>query len=576
MTKTPLGTQGTRFTDRTCSIHQQANPVLVAVETAGLKAALASDSVREVWWRDEGELIRVALELGAEATGSLTRAESRLAGRAGGASATVVSAVRERIARGEDPLGEAFCALRSPAERRSAGATYTPPALVNAMVAWAAQRSPTRIVDPGAGSGRFIVAAARRFPRARLIAVENDPLAALLLRAHLFCAGCAERAEVVTRDYRTLELAEAHGPTLFLGNPPYVRHHLIDAAWKQWLTRHARALALPASQLAGLHVHFYLATALAARPGDFGAFVTAAEWLDVNYGALVRGLFLGPLGGTALHVVDPAARVFSDANTTAVVTCFEPGTCKPRVVVRRTRAVTAATELGQGRSVARDRLAACARWTALSRPAARARRDLIELGELCRVHRGQVTGANAVWIASPDDCELPASVLFRSVTRARELFAAGGRLSDASRLRQVIDLPAELDALPMAERRSVERFLELARRRGADRSFIARHRRAWWSVGLREPAPILATYMARRPPAFVRNLAGARHLNIAHGLYPRGALSGAALDALAAYLNTATTVHDGRTYAGGLTKFEPREMERLLVPTPELLAAPGR
>jgi hypothetical protein len=29
-------------------------------------------------------------------------------------------------------------------------------------------------------------------------------------------------------------------------------------------------------------------------------------------------------------------------------------------------------------------------------------------------------------------------------------------------------------------------------------------------------------------------------------------------------------VDDGRTYAGGLTKFEPREMERLLVPTPEL------
>jgi hypothetical protein len=79
--------------------------------------------------------------------------------------------------------------------------------------------------------------------------------------------------------------------------------------------------------------------------------------------------------------------------------------------------------------------------------------------------------------------------------------------------------------------------------------------------------------MARRPPAFVRNLAGARHLNIAHGLYPRGDLPAAALDALVAYLNRATPLHQGRTYAGGLTKFEPKEMERLLVPTPELLAS---
>ena len=32
-------------------------------------------------------------------------------------------------------------------------------------------------------------------------------------------------------------------------------------------------------------------------------------------------------------------------------------------------------------------------------------------------------------------------------------------------------------------------------------------------------------------------------------------------------------MQDGRTYAGGLTKFEPREMERLAVPDPFL--APG-
>ena len=87
-------------------------------------------------------------------------------------------------------------------------------------------------------------------------------------------------------------------------------------------------------------------------------------------------------------------------------------------------------------------------------------------------------------------------------------------------------------------------------------------------VGLRAPAPILATYMARRPPAFTRNLAGARHINIAHGLYPRLDLPDAAIDRLLASLRRSVSVDDGRTYAGGLTKFEPREMERLPVPDP--------
>jgi hypothetical protein len=78
--------------------------------------------------------------------------------------------------------------------------------------------------------------------------------------------------------------------------------------------------------------------------------------------------------------------------------------------------------------------------------------------------------------------------------------------------------------------------------------------------------------MARRPPAFVRNPVAARHINIAHGLYPRVPLSPAQLDRLAAWLSGATKIEQGRTYAGGLTKFEPGEMERLFVPAPDLLA----
>lgn len=79
--------------------------------------------------------------------------------------------------------------------------------------------------------------------------------------------------------------------------------------------------------------------------------------------------------------------------------------------------------------------------------------------------------------------------------------------------------------------------------------------------------------MARRAPAFVRNLADARHINIAHGLYPRDPLPSSTLDQLAHFLNSAVSLEEGRTYAGGLTKFEPREMERILVPSPELLEA---
>ena len=135
----------------------------------------------------------------------------------------------------------------------------------------------------------------------------------------------------------------------------------------------------------------------------------------------------------------------------------------------------------------------------------------------------------------------------------------------------MIDLPADLDELDPSELPEVERFLRTARADGAADGYVARHRKAWWSVGLREPAPILATYMARRAPAFVRNSADARHVNIAHGIYPREPLPERALGRLAEALRESANAGLGRTYAGGLVKFEPREMERIPVPPPERL-----
>lgn len=539
----------------------------------------------------EQALTAVAVRLGAARVAGWSAAEQRLAAAAAGpaaegggtggcgpAWAQDVAEIQALIQAGRDPLGDAFCRLRPAAQRRQSGQVFTPGPVVESMVGWAARlMAPARVVDPGTGSARFLVAAGRRWPHARLAGVETDPLAAMTGRAALAAAGMAGRASITVADYRSLRLPPAPGPTLFLGNPPYVRHHQIPPHWKDWLRSAAASQGLAASALAGLHVHFFLASALHAVPGDAGVLVTSAEWLDVNYGALVRSLLLGPLGGRAVHLLDPTIPVFSGAAATAAITCFLPGSAPGMVRLRRVPRLTDLGTLAGGRAVPVPVLRAAPRWTPLvARQAGRAgRRPVghVELGELCRVHRGQVTGANKIWVTAENPGGLPARFLFPAITRARELFAAQGTLASTSRLRYVIDLPAELAELAPAEAVPVARFLARAEAAGAAGSYIACHRRPWWRVRLRPPAPILATYMARRPPAFVRNLAGARHVNIAHGLYPVQPLSPLALDGLAAYLRGSVTAGQGRTYAGGLTKFEPGEMERLPVPGPDLLPA---
>lgn len=521
----------------------------------------------------ENELIALCLELGAESVAGWSPSEGKLSKARPLVPKELVREFRSRILDGADPLGDAFCRLRSPAERRARGATYTPATIVDAMVQWARDRAtPVRVVDPGSGSGRFLLAAAKAFPAAKLIGVETDPLAAMMARANLAVTGNAVRSRIMLEDFRTVRLEETAGPTLFVGNPPYVRHHLLDAKWKEWLVDEAAKRGCLASQLAGLHVHFFLATAAKARPNDYGVFITAAEWLDVNYGSLVRELFLNGLGGQRIVVVEPTAMPFPDAATTAAITYFHVASKPKKIKLKRVDRLSDLHAHNGNRLVNRERLKAETRWSHLTRGGGQTPAGFIELGELCRVHRGQVTGLNRWWIAGPHSVELPESVLFPCVTKAADLFRAGDMLGDASALRRVIDLPVDLDVFDATERRSITRFLRAAKQCGADTGYIATNRKAWYSVGLREPAPILTTYMARRAPAFVRNYVDARHINIAHGIYPREPVSGGILDRLAEYLRRTVSVTQGRTYAGGLTKFEPREMERILIPDLDRLA----
>ena len=543
------------------------------------------ESIAAVSIATERELAGIALELAGwnadlngDVSGDLSGEERAVVEQACNPRGCAAS-YRQSIRAGEDPLGEAFCRLRSPERRRRDGAVYTPSRIVAAMVSWAAANGrPARVVDPGAGSGRFLAAAAVAFPNAQLVAVEAEPLAALILRANATVLGFASRLKVIVDDYRAIDLPGCAGQTLFLGNPPYVRHHQIGPAWKEWLKTTAASIGHRASKLSGLHVHFLLKTRLLAREGDYGSFITSAEWLDVNYGNLLRRLVAEDLGGVAVDVINADAMPFSNAATTGAIMCFCVGRSGPAIrmgtvasVSDFDRQVDGKGALAVGKPLPRSQLAAARRWTPLlcRKPAAPG--NFVELGELCRVHRGQVTGCNRAWIAGHEAQKLPSDFLKPTVTKAREIISAAPTLMNATALNRVVDLPVDLDSLDACERQRVEEYLAWAKTAGADRGYVARHRPAWWAVRLRSPAPILCTYMARRPPAFVRNLCGARHLNIAHGLYPREPLPPRLVDALTLWLQYNVSVDAGRTYAGGLTKFEPKEVERLLVPPPDEL-----
>jgi hypothetical protein len=218
--------------------------------------------------------------------------------------------------------------------------------------------------------------------------------------------------------------------------------------------------------------------------------------------------------------------------------------------------------------VTREQLLALAKWPGHGHalpPAGQTGEPV--LGDFFRISRGQVTGCNELWIATRETQKLiPDRYLFPCVTEAIEIIEADGVLSDALKLRRIIDLPSDLSELSPSEREKVDSFLEIAGFTGAMNSYIAQHRKAWWRVGLKPPPALVMSYMGRRPPRFARNACGARLINIAHGLTPRRPMGIALQDRFVSWLNQNVVVTNGRTYGGGMVKFEPSDAMNIPLP----------
>lgn len=458
---------------------------------------------------------------------------------------------------------------------RERGVTFTPQWIVDFMLGLLGDydTSDTTIVDAGAGAGRFALAAARRLPRARVLAVEKDVELAASLGKLVRKSGFERRASVLREDFLVASLPVA-GRKVFLGNPPYIRHHTLSRAQKSWLAKAGRTLGGGFSELSGLHIYFLARCLMEAREGDRLLMILPTEWLETRYGRDLKSAMLRRASSIDLYVFRPGVEVFDSVMTTSVILDLGFGGSRKGVYASLLDVNTREQDTELRRISLPEDAAERVNWLHLAwsvtgvepRPAVDV--DTIELGELFNIHRGQVTGMNAVWIANPETIPLiPDRYLFPCITDAKEILdCPGNALQSSVGLRSAIDLPCDLDEIPQSERARVQRFLDAARSAGAADTYVARHRKPWWRIGLKQPAAIMMSYMARQAPRFVLNQCSARLLNIAHGLYPRAPMSAAQLRRIVSWLNQAQLGRIGRTYAGGLMKIEPGDAMRIRVP----------
>jgi len=120
-------------------------------------------------------------------------------------------------------------------------------------------------------------------------------------------------------------------------------------------------------------------------------------------------------------------------------------------------------------------------------------------------------------------------------------------------------------------------YIDAGHSAGVDQAYKCRVRKTWYRVPLIAPADLLLTCMNADTPRLTTNLAGVRHLNSVHGVYLKEEFSEIGRELLPlASLNSITLLNAemvGRAYGGGILKLEPKEADRWMMPSPELIGS---
>lgn len=490
-----------------------------------------------------------------------------------------------------------FLKVTSPNQRRELGQFFTPRTVSLPMVEWASYDFETSsFLDPGVGTGiftrEFIQSRRQRNLRSNVLidCVDVDPNVLAFAKSEID-AQPGENVNFFLEDF--VRFAPKKLYRTIVSNPPYYKHHFIENKTEAVDTIFAHTgYRLPVTT--NIYCLFlFRARALMETPGRC-AFIIPSEFLNADYGVQVKQHLARDEAFRGLIAFNFKTLVFDKALTTACIVLFDTNHQSSDEVkfvsLTDPRMLGPAFNLFEGKSRAdhtpsaqllestftfnRVDLDPQRKWKnylVKNGSQVNLTRRFVPLATYASCSRGIATGANDYFTFSESrllENDISKSDVLQCVTKSADVQS---RIFDEKDFDKLVEQGARtylLNPKPPASA-AVNRYLQEGISDGIDKRYLPAHRDNWYQPERQRPADIWVMVFSRGRTRFIWNKAGVNHLTTFHGIYPF-ILGEAYLKPLLLYLWSDSCQEimeeQQRQYGNGLKKYEPRDIERILVP----------
>lgn len=464
-------------------------------------------------------------------------------------------------------------AQESASNQKLRGAYYTPARLAGLLSNWALALDPKRILEPSYGEGVFLRETEAKLrergvrdPGQRLFGVELEPNAAAQLREtglrlperHLHKA-----------DLLSLTPDDLGGRfNAIIGNPPYIRHHLLTPDLAARGREGAERLGIKLNGRSDAWAYFCAHLVGFLTAGGRLALVLPGSAMQADYAKPLLEALAREDGEVQLIAL--GERVFRGVQEQTVILLLDRSKQGGKPLIQR----RIATVKGLGEALKRAPRARSQKpglggplWKLSAKEEELwervcATEGVSRLGELAKIQIGVVTGANSFFVRTASDAANLGKRVNSVPIVPRGAWLKGPRWTDTSQ-RAASSKPSRLIVLPAARSRLSRAALDAIATGEAEKLHLRYHcakRKPWYAQEDTEIPDILLPYMGSNPPRLVLNEARATCTNAIHRV---SMLEGSEERQEALVAASWTTLYRlsaelvGRSYGGGVLKLEP-------------------